>query len=97
MSKCNKLAQKKEYKTSYPWELGKRLNFDYSIKWYMHKPESVQENGTHKIFRDLKIKTDDLIPVTKSDLVINNKNKIVELALLFDSWVKVKESEKVDK
>ena len=31
------------------WELRKKLKFDPANKWYMHKPESVQENETHKI------------------------------------------------
>ena len=46
-----------ECKTSHDWvgkvihrELCKRLKFDYAVKWYMHKPESVLENETHKIF-----------------------------------------------
>ena len=30
-------------------------------KWYIHNPESVQENETHKHFWDFKIQTDHLI------------------------------------
>ena len=51
VSECSKLAQK-EYKTMHdwvgkviPWELYKRLKFDHSTKWYMHK----LENERHKI------------------------------------------------
>ena len=51
----SKLAQK-EYKTKYDcvgklrrWDLCKKLKFDHSTKWYMHKSESVQKNETHKI------------------------------------------------
>ena len=52
ITKCSKLAQKK-YKTRHEWvgkvihlELCKMFKFDYTIKWYMHKPESVQEVET---------------------------------------------------
>ena len=31
------------------WELCKKLKFDRSTGWYMHKPESIRENETHKI------------------------------------------------
>ena len=64
---CSKLAQK-EYKTRQDWvgrvihwELCKKLKFDHTNKWYMHKPESVLENGTHKLLRDFDIQTDHLI------------------------------------
>ena len=47
---CCKLTQK-EYNSRYDWaekviikELIKKFNFDHTIKWYMHKPESVLEN-----------------------------------------------------
>ena len=43
----------KEYKTKYDWagavihwELCKRVNFDHTIKWYICKPESIQEIRT---------------------------------------------------
>ena len=44
-----------EYKTRHNlvekaihWELCKKLKFDYTTKWYMHKPESVLGNEKHK-------------------------------------------------
>ena len=50
ISECRKLAQK-EYKTRHDWvgkiisrELRKKVKFDHKNKWYMHNPESVQEN-----------------------------------------------------
>ena len=39
-------------------ELCNRLKFDNIDKRYMHKPESVLENDTHKILCDFKIKTE---------------------------------------
>ena len=58
---CRRLAQKEE-KTRHDWvgkgvywELCKRLEFDHTAKWYMHKSESVQKNKTHKIFWEFEI------------------------------------------
>ena len=46
----------KEYKSQYNWvgkvihwESCKKLKFDHTTKWHMHKPESVLENKMHKI------------------------------------------------
>ena len=76
ISDFSKLEQK-EYKTRddwvgkvIHWELCKKLKFDHTSKWYMHKPESVQENEMHKILCDFKIQTDYLIPVRRPDIGI---------------------------
>ena len=60
------MAQKK-YKTKHDWvgkvipeEQCKRLKFDHSNKWYMHKPKAVLENEMHKILWDFEIQTDHL-------------------------------------
>ena len=37
------------------WELGKRMKFDHTTKWYMHKPESVPENEINKTPWDFEI------------------------------------------
>ena len=49
--------KQKEYKTwpnwmgkNFDWEFCMRLKFDYTDKWYIHKPESVFKNETNKIF-----------------------------------------------
>ena len=52
------------------WELCKKLKFNYSIKWYMHKPESILENETLEILWDIEIQTDYLISARRPDLVI---------------------------
>ena len=52
------------------WELGKKLKFDYTTKWYMHKPALVLENEIRRILRDFEIQTDHLIPVRRPNLVI---------------------------
>ena len=56
MSEYSKLAQK-EHKTRYDWvgkvihwELSKKLKFDPNNMWYMHNPESIQENETYNPF-----------------------------------------------
>ena len=67
ISERSKLAQK-EYKTRHDWldqvihwELCKKLKFNHTIKWYVHKPESVLENETYKLLRDFEIQTNHLI------------------------------------
>ena len=53
--KCSKLAQNK-YQVRLDWvgkvihwELCKKFKFDYTNKWYVHNPESIQENEMHKL------------------------------------------------
>ena len=41
----------------------------------MRKPESVEENRTHKIIWDIKMQTDKLTLVRRPDQVIKQKNK----------------------
>ena len=77
------------------WELCKKLKYDHSTKWYMHKPESVLENETHKILLDFEIQTDHIIPARRSDLVIVKKKK--EFGVSADHEMKIKENEKKDK
>ena len=55
ISKCSKQSQK-EYKTRHDWvrkvidkELCKKLKFNYTTKWHMHKLESILKNETNKI------------------------------------------------
>ena len=43
------------------WELCKKLKFNHITKWYMHKPESVRKNETHKNLWDFEIQADHLI------------------------------------
>ena len=50
ISECSKLARK-VYNTRYDWvgkvihnEMFKKFQFDHMNKWYMHNPDSVQEN-----------------------------------------------------
>ena len=49
-------------------ELSKRLNFHYTTKWNLHKPESVQEIEMHKILWDFEIQK-------KKSLNYNKKTK----------------------
>ena len=67
ISDCSKLAQR-EYKTRHNWmryvihlELYQKFKFNHPNKWYIHNPESILENKTHKILWDFEIKTDHLI------------------------------------
>ena len=81
ISECSKLAQR-EYKTRddykgimIRWESCKKFKFDHTDKWYMHNPESVLENETHKLLWDFEIQTDHLISTRRPDLVIINKKR----------------------
>ena len=107
MNECSKLAQRK-YKTRHDWvgkviqwDLCLILKFDHTNTWYMHNPESVLENETHKLLWNFKIETDHLISNRRPGLVIINRKKrtcqIVNLAILADNGVKIKESKKRDK
>ena len=37
-----------------PWELYKKLKFDHPNKWYIHNPESVMDDETHKRLWDFE-------------------------------------------
>ena len=69
-------------------------------KWNMHNPAPVLENDTHKLQWDFDIHTDHLISARRPDLIVINKNertcKIVDLAVLADHRIKLKESKKKD-
>ena len=92
---CSKLVQK-EYKTRHEWvgkvihwEMCKKLKFYHTNKWYMHNPEPVPENDTHKLLWDIDIHTDHLISARRPDLIIiNNKNKenLQNCRLCCPSW-----------
>ena len=79
ISECSKLARK-EYKTRHDWvgkviqwEMCKKFKFDHTNKWYMHNPESVQENDTHKLLWDFDTHMDHLISHKRPDLITINK------------------------
>ena len=79
------------------WELCQKLKFYQTNKWYIHNPESVLQNETHKLLWDFEIQTDHLISTSRPDLVIiNKKRELAELwTLLFwlaaeGNWKKAK-------
>ena len=47
------------------WELCKWEKFDLTDNWYMHKPETVQENKTRKILWEFVIKNESPNPIQK--------------------------------
>ena len=75
--------------------------FDPTNKWYMHSPESVQENKAHKPLWDFEIQTDKEISAKRTDLVTVKKKegtcRIVDFAVPADHRRKLKENEKRDK
>ena len=107
ISECSKLPQKL-YKARHNWvgkvthwEMCKKFKFDHANKWYMHNPEPVQENATHKLLWDFDIQTDYLISARRPDLIIINKKKEnlqnCRLCVPADHRIKLKECEKRDK
>ena len=97
----------KEYKTKHDngeqlihLELCKKVKFDHTNKWYMHNPESVLENETHKVLWDFEIQTDHITSARRPHPVIVKKKKkkkrtcrIMNFTVRADHWVKLKESE----
>ena len=83
------------------WELCKRLRFDQTEKWYICKPESAQENETHKIIWNFEIQTDHPNSVGRPDLVLINKKKITDhlMDFVISAYyiVKIKENGNIDK
>ena len=55
------------------WELCKKFKLDQTNEWYMHKPESVQENETHKLLWNFEIQTDHSISARRPDVMIDNQ------------------------
>ena len=94
----------KEYKTTHDWvgkvinwELCKKLKFDHMNKWYMHNPEFVQDNEMHKLVWVFEILTDHIILARQPDLQKKRTGQVVDVAVLADHRVKLKEGEKRDK
>ena len=80
------------------WELCKKLKTDHTNKWFMHNPESVLENETHKLHWDFEIRMDHLITARWPNLIIINKKektcRIMDFAVPVDHKVKLKKCEK---
>ena len=57
----------------------KKLKFDHTTKWYVHKLESVQENEMHKTFSDFEMKIIDSILTKRLDLVLIKKKRTFQL------------------
>ena len=88
----SKLVEK-EIKTTYDWvrkvihwELGKKLKFEHTYKWYLHKPESVQVNEMQKILGDFEIQ---MVLINK----IKKTSHLVDFAILVHHRVKIKKNE----
>ena len=84
------------------------MHFDYTTKWDIHKPESIQENEKHNILCDIMMQKDSLIPARILVLVIIKKTKkkkkkknrtrcILDFAVSTDHRMKLKKSEKKNK
>ena len=111
ISECSKFAEK-EYMIRHDWvgkviqvKLCKKFKFDHSNKWYIHNPESVPKNVTHKLLWNFELQMYHLVSARRPDLLIvnnnNNNNKrtcrIMDFDVSADHWLILKESEKKKK
>ena len=88
------------------WELCKKLKFDHTNKCYMHNPESVPENEAHKLHWDFDAQADPQVTARLSGPIKKKKKnndkkertcRIVDLAVLAEQRIELKECEKRDK
>ena len=89
INECSKLTQN-EFKTwlewvgkGIHWELCKKFKFDHTNKWYMHKPDSLQEKGLW----DFEIQTDHQNPGQKTKPSFKEDKKEKMWILLFQRIV----------
>ena len=75
------------------WELCKKLKFDRTNKWYIHKPASILENDKHNLHWNFDIQTNHLISARRPDLIIinninnnNKKEKLQNCGLYCPGW-----------
>ena len=99
---CSKLAQS-GYKAIHHWvgkvihwEFCKKLKFDSTSIWCMHKQKSVLKNATHRTLRNFEIQTDHLIPAGRPDKK-KKKNLRTDFVVAACYRMKIQESEKRDK
>ena len=82
------------------WALCGKYGFDRSEQWWQHKVETVLENETYKILWDFNIYTDQAIHHRCPDIVlidkVDNRVKIIDIAVPWDANIESKYREKVD-
>ena len=104
VAECTKLAQKQYRHWRHDrvalvihWTLCKRFGFPHSE----HVPERVLENENVKLLWDFSIQTDHHLEHNKPDILIHEKTSrgcyIIDVACPFDTRVKTKELEKVER
>ena len=108
VAECKMLAQK-QYRlwrhdrvaVVIHWVMCQRFGFPAGNKWYDHTPERVLENDDVKILWDFTIQTDHKLDHNKPDIVVVDKKTrvchIIDVACPFDTRVKEKEQEKVER
>ena len=77
----------------------KKFEVECEEKWFSHQPELVLENGKCKILWDFVVETDKEIEHWRPDIVVIDKEKreckIIDIAVLRDQNIKVKELEQI--
>ena len=81
------------------WAFCGKYGFDRSEQWWQHKVETVLENETSKILWDFNIYTDRAIHHRCPDIAlidkVDNRVKIIDIAVLWDANIESKYREKV--
>ena len=83
------------------WDLCRKYKLPVKEKWYEHRAENVSENDNVKILWDVKIQTDKIVEHSRPDILVvikeTKKCLIIDVACPFDTRIKEKEKEKVEK
>ena len=78
-----------------------KYGFEQPAHWYDHAPKGVVESDEIKVLWDFMIQSDHRIEYQKPDIVVVEKEEkkclIVDIAILDDKNVGVKEEEKIQK
>ena len=107
VSECKMLAQR-EYKRRHDtiarkvhWALCGEFGLGRTSKWYEHKPEGVIRKGSIKVLWDFTIQCDHEIEARRPGIVLVNEElkecKIIDVAVPWDSRIRSKEREKIEK
>ena len=108
LAECKMLAQKQyrlwrhdKVAIVIHWLLCHQYGLPVNKNWYEHQPESVLENQQVKLLWDFPIQTDHRLEHNKPDIVLVKKSEkeccIIEVACPFDTRIKAKEMEKIER
>ena len=83
------------------WDICKENELEHSEKWYEHVSEGAVENEEIIVLWDINIHCDTLMQARRPDLIVNDKKEqkeiIIDIAVLADIRLEKKEKEKAEK